>query len=157
MPILQFYTSPNQLTSDEKAELVKTITERYMQRLPAFFVNVMFNEVRHPSSSPSPHPLPSTYSLSSSYPQLISKYQSILISLPRYQLPHGDFYVGGKPTEGKFVRVTIDHIAMNWERGSGREKAKGYLEWLGGVLRERFEGRGWTLVSLYSSFLFLIF
>jgi hypothetical protein len=45
MPILQFYTSPNQLTSDEKAELVKTITERYTLRLPAFFVNVMFNEV----------------------------------------------------------------------------------------------------------------
>jgi hypothetical protein len=38
---------------------------------------------------------------------------------------------------------------MNWERGSGREK--GYLEWLGGVLKERFEGRGWTLVYFLSS------
>jgi hypothetical protein len=62
MPILQFYTSPNQLTSDEKAELVKTITERYTLRLPAFFVNVMFNEVslllliiHHPLSPPLPH------------------------------------------------------------------------------------------------------
>ena len=45
MPILQFYTSPNQLTSAEKEELVKIITERYTLRLPAFFVNVMFNEV----------------------------------------------------------------------------------------------------------------
>ena len=45
MPILQFYTSPNQLTSAEKEELVKVITERYTLRLPAFFVNVMFNEV----------------------------------------------------------------------------------------------------------------
>ena len=45
MPILQFYTSPNQLTAEEKAELVKVITERYTLRLPAFFVNIMFNEV----------------------------------------------------------------------------------------------------------------
>jgi hypothetical protein len=65
------------------------------------------------------------------------------------QLPHNSFFVGGKPTDGKFVRVTVDHIAMNWERGSGREK--GYLEWLGGVLKERFEGRGWTLVYFLSS------
>jgi hypothetical protein len=63
------------------------------------------------------------------------------------QLPHNSFFVGGKPTEGKFVRVTVDHIAMNWERGSSREKP--YLEWLGGVLRERFEGRGWTLVFIF--------
>jgi hypothetical protein len=63
------------------------------------------------------------------------------------QLPHNSFFVGGKPTEGKFVRVTVDHIAMNWERGSGREKP--YLEWLGGVLKERFEGRGWTLVCYF--------
>ncbi|KUJ09473.1 uncharacterized protein LY89DRAFT_724452 [Mollisia scopiformis] len=59
-----------------------------------------------------------------------------------HELPHGSFFVGGKPTDGKFVRVTAEHIAVNWNKDSKREKA--YLDWLGGVLKERFEPKGWT-------------
>lgn len=79
MPILQFYTSPAQLSAEEKAELVKTITERYTQRLPAFFVNVMFNEVSHhpPLLSPLfPHS-PSQYSFPS-YPLLAYSYAQLI-------------------------------------------------------------------------------
>ncbi len=49
--------------------------------------------------------------------------------------------MGGKPTDGKFVRLTVEHIAVNWNKDRKREKA--YLDWLGGVLKERFEPKGW--------------
>ena len=200
MPILQFYTSPNQLTSAEKEELVKIITERYTLRLPAFFVNVMFNEVSlalflislsipaqislsspsaisdqpsshypithhasiiHPSS-PTPTPTPKLLISILILPTDNWDWLYLLLFTNHFllkpQLPHNSFFVGGKPTDGKFVRVTVDHIAMNWERGSSREKP--YLEWLGGVLKERFEGRGWTWVFVsyfHSSFFSLPF
>jgi phenylpyruvate tautomerase PptA (4-oxalocrotonate tautomerase family) len=58
MPVLQFYTNPNQLTPEEKEELVKTLTDAYAKWMPAFFVNIMFNEVSHS------HPPLSVHSLS---------------------------------------------------------------------------------------------
>lgn len=57
------------------------------------------------------------------------------------QVPHGSFFMGGRPTEGKFVRLSIEHIAVNWKKDEKREKA--YLDWVGAVLKERFEKRGW--------------
>ncbi|KAN0089035.1 putative oxalocrotonate tautomerase [Hyaloscypha variabilis] len=102
MPLLQFYTNVNQLTQAEKEELAKTLTDRYATRMPAFFVDIVFNE-----------------------------------------LPHGSFFAGGKPADGKFVRFTADHIAINWGKDDD-QRAKSYLEWLGGVFKERFEPKGWT-------------
>jgi phenylpyruvate tautomerase PptA (4-oxalocrotonate tautomerase family) len=55
MPVLQFYINPNQLTSEEKGELVKTLTDFYAKWMPAFFVNIMFNEVSHSHPSLSLH------------------------------------------------------------------------------------------------------
>lgn len=119
MPVLQFYTNPSQLTPSEKQELVKTLTDFYAQRMPDFFVNIMFNEAsRGPWSRQSSQ------------------------RLTPFQLPHGSFFVGGKPTNGKFVRFTADHIAVNWKKDAKREKF--YLDWLGGVFKERFEPKGWT-------------
>ena len=45
MPILKLYTTQNQLTSAEKAELAKVLTAGYSRIMPAFFVNIMFHEV----------------------------------------------------------------------------------------------------------------
>lgn len=45
MPILKFYTSPGQLTDEEKQELATTLTAGYTKMMPAFFVNIMFHEV----------------------------------------------------------------------------------------------------------------
>jgi phenylpyruvate tautomerase PptA (4-oxalocrotonate tautomerase family) len=54
MPLLKFYTSPNQLTPAEKQELATVLTARYTRLLPAFYVSIVFNEVLAPLS----HPLP---------------------------------------------------------------------------------------------------
>jgi len=64
--------------------------------------------------------------------------------LTHYQLPHGSFFVGGEPTNGKFVRLTADHIAVNWDKEKDSKRAKSYLDWLGGVFKEQFEHKGWT-------------
>lgn len=61
-----------------------------------------------------------------------------------YQLSHDSFFIGGKPTNGKFVRFTADHIAVNWDKEKDAKRAKRYLNWLGGVFKERFEPKGWT-------------
>lgn len=122
MPILQFYTNTNQLTLAEKEELVKTLTAFYAKHMPDFFVNIVFNEVR-----------PRHRVLSHN-----------LLSLTHVQLPQGSFFVGGKPTDGKFVRFTADHIAVNFKKDTRRERL--YLDWLGGVFKERFEPKGWTYV-----------
>lgn len=45
MPLLQFYTSPGQLTAEEKQEIATVFTARYTKLLPAFYVNIIFNEV----------------------------------------------------------------------------------------------------------------
>jgi len=45
MPLLQFYTSPGQLTAVEKQEMASTLTAKYAKIMPAFFVNVIFHEV----------------------------------------------------------------------------------------------------------------
>ncbi|PMD57885.1 uncharacterized protein K444DRAFT_533075 [Hyaloscypha bicolor E] len=60
------------------------------------------------------------------------------------ELPHDSFFIGGKPTNGKFVRFTADHIAVNWDKEKDAKRAKRYLNWLGGVFKERFEPKGWT-------------
>ncbi|KAG4438456.1 hypothetical protein IFR05_006066 [Cadophora sp. M221] len=101
MPILKFYTSPGQLTDEEKQELATTLTAGYSKMMPAFFVNIMFHE-----------------------------------------LPHGSFFMAGKPTNGKFVRFTAEHIAMNFKEDF--ERANRYLDWVGKIFKERFEPRGWT-------------
>lgn len=54
MPVLQFYTNTNQLTAAEKQELARILTDFYAQRMPDFFVNIMFNEVSHSHSWHSP-------------------------------------------------------------------------------------------------------
>lgn len=45
MPLLQFYTSPNQLSQSEQDHLVAVITTFYARLFPAFFVIIIFNEV----------------------------------------------------------------------------------------------------------------
>lgn len=45
MPLLQFYTSPNQLTQAEREQLSAVITAFYARLFPAFFVAIVFNEV----------------------------------------------------------------------------------------------------------------
>ena len=45
MPILKLYTSPGQLTDEEKQELATILTSGYTKLMPAFFVNIMFHEV----------------------------------------------------------------------------------------------------------------
>jgi hypothetical protein len=51
MPLLQFYTSPNQLTQAEREQLSAVITAFYARLFPAFFVAIVFNEVCPTSSS----------------------------------------------------------------------------------------------------------
>ncbi|KAK0105517.1 hypothetical protein ONS95_004122 [Cadophora gregata] len=45
MPILKLYTSPGQLTDEEKQELATVLTAGYTKSMPAFFVNIMFHEL----------------------------------------------------------------------------------------------------------------
>lgn len=60
--------------------------------------------------------------------------------------------MAGKPTEGKFLRLTLEHIAVNWDEKNAKdmENSKRFLDFIGGVLRERFEARGWRFVSFLS-------
>jgi hypothetical protein len=52
--------------------------------------------------------------------------------------------VGGKPTNGKFIRLTVEHIAVSFSKILNREEQiKKHLEFIGDILKERFEGRGW--------------
>ena len=52
--------------------------------------------------------------------------------------------MGGKVTNGKFVRLVIEHIAINWdENNKAPSNPKDYLAFVGEVLRERFEPKGW--------------
>ena len=48
MPILKFYTLANTLTSSEKADLARVFTAQYAKLMPAFFVNIIFHDVRLP-------------------------------------------------------------------------------------------------------------
>jgi len=131
MPLLQFYTNPDQLTADEKQELVTTLTAFYARFMPDFFVNIVFNEAS-----------PNHLSHGSKFGETTK--------INHQQLPHGSFFMGGKPTDGNFVRFTADHIAVNWKKDSKRERS--YLDWLGGVFKDRFEPKGWTWVRSPSIF-----
>ncbi|KAF8860247.1 hypothetical protein BDZ45DRAFT_779965 [Acephala macrosclerotiorum] len=64
------------------------------------------------------------------------------VTIVFHELPHGSFFVGSKPADGTFVRFHAEHIAVNWNKD--KTKANAYLDWLGSVLKERFEPRGWT-------------
>lgn len=130
MPLLKFYTSPNQLTSTEKQDLAKIFTARYARAMPAFFVDIVFHEVHHlPLSSPFTNPL---------------------------QVPEDSFFVGGEKTEGKFIRLTMEHIYVNFAKEGERGEAmtKTFLGFVGEVFKEKFEGRGWRSVTLGRSFFF---
>jgi hypothetical protein len=53
--------------------------------------------------------------------------------------------MGGKVTDGKYVRLVIEHIAINWdENNKTSSNPKDYLAFVGEILRERFEPKGWT-------------
>jgi hypothetical protein len=134
MPILQFYTSPNQLTSDEKAELVKTITERYTLRLPAFFVNVMFNEVslllpitHHPLSSP---PFP--------------HHSFFLSSPPKFKMPTDRYCVRVAPPQLLLRRRQTHRREVRACDGRSHRDELGEGEWtrerVFGVVGRCFEG-----------------
>ncbi|KAH8660949.1 putative oxalocrotonate tautomerase [Tricladium varicosporioides] len=104
MPLLKFYITPGQLTSEEKQDLATTLTSRYAKGMPAFFVNIVFHEI-----------------------------------------PDDSFFIGGLPTHGKFVRLTLEHIAINWPTSSGEThpQVKGFLDFIGDVMKEKFEPKGW--------------
>ncbi|CAG8975454.1 hypothetical protein HYALB_00004768 [Hymenoscyphus albidus] len=110
MPILKFYTSPNQLSSVEKQDLATVLTSKYAELMPAFFVNIMFHE-----------------------------------------LPTDSFYMAGIPTDGKFLRLTIEHTAVNWDTNKPADltQSKRFLDFVGRVLQERFGERGWRFVALF--------
>lgn len=57
------------------------------------------------------------------------------------QLAPGSFFMGGKPTDGKFVRLVSEHIAVNWK--DDVKRANQYLNLVGKGLKERFEPKGW--------------
>ncbi|KAL2062508.1 hypothetical protein VTL71DRAFT_6774 [Oculimacula yallundae] len=118
MPILKFYTNPGQLTAREKQELATTMTGLYARIMPAFFVNIMFHETS-------------------------AKMKKLHIANGKpQQLPPESFFVGGKPTNGTFVRFTAEHIAVNWN--DDLKRANQYLEFVGNLFTEKFEPRGWT-------------
>lgn len=50
--------------------------------------------------------------------------------------------MGGKPTDGKFVRFTAEHIAVNWNEDL--KSAYKYLDFIGDLFEEKFGPRGWT-------------
>jgi len=53
--------------------------------------------------------------------------------------------MGGKPTDGRFVRLVIEHIAINWnESNKTASNPKDFLAFIGEVLKTRFEPKGWT-------------
>ncbi|KAF4627957.1 hypothetical protein G7Y89_g10199 [Cudoniella acicularis] len=61
-------------------------------------------------------------------------------------IPEDSFFIGGELTKGKFVRLTLEHIAINFkdfgvERGDAMSKK--FLAFVGEVLKERFEPKGW--------------
>ena len=48
-------------------------------------------------------------------------------------------------TNKKFVRLVIEHIAINWdENNKSLSNPKDFLAFVGEVLREKFEPKGWT-------------
>jgi hypothetical protein len=65
--------------------------------------------------------------------------------LTQPKIPADNFFVGGKVTDGKYVRLVIEHIAINWdENNKTSSNPKDYLAFVGEILRERFEPKGWT-------------
>ena len=97
----------------------------------------------HSSSPPSSSSLSSTRSVSSSPPHPPNQPNPIPT-----QIKNGSFFIGAKRTHKRFVRLTIEHIAVNWNGDTAREKQ--YLDWMGGVLREAFGGRkGWSYVFFF--------
>ncbi|KAH6674705.1 putative oxalocrotonate tautomerase enzyme-domain-containing protein [Halenospora varia] len=126
MPLLKFYITPGQLTSAEKQDLATTLTSRYAKIMPAFFVNVVFHEVCSPSF-------------------LFQVFTSHLVTSLIHKIPGDSFFIGGLPTNGKFVRLTLEHIALNFPNTNGETHphAKGFLDFIGDVMKEKFESRGW--------------
>jgi hypothetical protein len=69
----------------------------------------------------------------------------LFVDIDKMQIPADSLFVGGKLTDGKFVRLVVDHIAVNWnESNKTASNAKSYLDFLGDTLRTRFEPKGWT-------------
>lgn len=144
MPLLQFYTSPNQLSQTEQDHLVSVITTFYARLFPAFFVIIIFNEVDSYISLSLPNlPFPLFFLQSTQLPRHpIEDYKIVNDQLYK-QIKNGSFFIGGHRTSSKFVRLTIEHIAVNWNGDPVREKA--YLDWMGSVLRDSFgKKKGWT-------------
>lgn len=67
-------------------------------------------------------------------------------------MPEDSFFIAGELTQGKFVRLTMEHIAVNFAKEGERGEAmtKTFLPFIGEVFRERFEHRGWR----YACFVF---
>jgi hypothetical protein len=64
------------------------------------------------------------------------------------QIPEDSFFAGGEKTEGKFVRLTMEHIAVNFAREGerGEQMTETFLGFVGEEFKKRFEGRGWRYV-----------
>jgi hypothetical protein len=62
-----------------------------------------------------------------------------------FKIPADSFFMGGKVTNSKFVRLVIEHIAVNWnESNKTPSNPKDYLAFVGEVLKTRFDPKGWT-------------
>ncbi|TVY40702.1 hypothetical protein LCER1_G009022 [Lachnellula cervina] len=61
-----------------------------------------------------------------------------------HEIPEDSYFVGGVKTEGTFVRLTMEHIAINFDREEkGDQMSKNFLAFVGEELKNRFESRGW--------------
>ncbi|TVY73189.1 hypothetical protein LSUE1_G006630, partial [Lachnellula suecica] len=70
---------------------------------------------------------------------------AFFVDIVFHEIPEDSFFTGGKKTDGKFVRLSMEHIAVNLaqEGEKGEQMTKTFLGFVGEVLRERFEHRGW--------------
>ncbi|EPE35488.1 hypothetical protein GLAREA_11187 [Glarea lozoyensis ATCC 20868] len=80
---------------------------------------------------------------------LTARYAQIMpdffVNIMFHELPAHDFYISERPNPGNFIRLTLEHIAVNWDEKNTQEleRANKFLDFVGEVLGDRFEGRGW--------------
>ncbi|CZT52483.1 uncharacterized protein RSE6_13824 [Rhynchosporium secalis] len=67
---------------------------------------------------------------------------AFFVNIMFHELAPENFFVGGKPTNGTFVRFAAEHIAVNWN--DDLERANQYLNFVGDLFTNNFEQRGWT-------------
>ncbi|TVY12991.1 hypothetical protein LARI1_G008446 [Lachnellula arida] len=70
---------------------------------------------------------------------------AFFVTIVFHEIPEDSFFVAGEKTEGKFVRLTMEHIAVNFSKEGerGDQMTKTFLGFVGEVIKNRFESRGW--------------